>query len=68
MLIAEGMVLKVADFGSSKELDEDEYYQKLTRVRNNSLVFKICFEHPVSSEMYAVGCLYQLVILLIVGQ
>ena len=43
MLIAEGMVLKVADFGSSKELDEDEYYQKLTRVRNNSLVFKICF-------------------------
>ena len=38
VLIAEGVVLKVADFGSAKDLDEDEYYQKLTSVRNNSLV------------------------------
>jgi len=45
VLIAEGLVLKVADFGSAKDLDEDEYYQKLTSVRNNSLVLKICFEH-----------------------
>ena len=38
VLIAEGVVLKVADFGAAKDLDEDEYYQKLTSVRNNSLV------------------------------